>query len=69
MIALTCAITGRWVYFNPERILVLEDDTIGSCRVHVAFGDDEYFVVKETAAEVHFKIEEHFKFRARNSRA
>lgn len=74
MILLTCAVTGQNIFFNPELILVLESNSIGKnnipvCRVHVGAGPENYFVVKETAAEVHFKIEEHFKFRARNSRA
>lgn len=68
MIALTCAVTGQPIYFNPELILVLEGNTIGKhnlpvCRVHIGPGQDNYFVVNEIASVIHEKIEDHFVFR------
>lgn len=70
MIALTCAVTSQPIYFNPELILVLESNSIGRnnlpvCRVHVGPGQDNYFVVSETASAIHDKIEDHFAFRSK----
>lgn len=70
MISLTCAVTGQWLFINPERILVLESNTIGKdshpvCRVHVGPGANEYFAVTETANAVWEKIGKNFEHRIR----